>query len=140
MDQSPQPPTTSVNRQTLRTSLRELLVGLGSTGPEVAQTLRSAGIEGTKKSARDCALALYLRAVVTGDMRVGSVVVWGPTIVVHRTGGLRLPIRLAVPDAVRAFIAGFDQGYYPELLRDGMVGASGEGLQSPSQSPSATAG
>jgi len=132
MDQSPYPQTTSMNRQTLRTSLRELLGGLGSTGPEVAQTLRSAGIEGTKKSARDCALALYLRAVVTGDKRVGSIVVWGPTIVVHRTGGLRLPIRLAVPDAVRTFIAGFDQGDFPELVRVGSVGSSGDDLPSPS--------
>jgi hypothetical protein len=106
------------------------LVGLGSTESEVARTLRSAGIEGTKKSARDCALALYLRAVVTGDMRVGSIVVWGPTIVVHRTGGLRLPIRLAVPGPVRTFIAGFDQGDYPEMLRDRAVGTSGEGRAS----------
>jgi hypothetical protein len=127
MDQSPHPQTTTVNRQALRTSLRALLAELGSTGSEVAQTLRSAGIEGTQKSARDCALALYLRAVVTGDMRVGSVVVWGPTIVVHRTGGLRLPIRLQVPGAVRTFIAGFDRGDFPELCRDGTVGRSGFG-------------
>jgi len=130
MDQSPHAQTRSANRQTLRASLRELLAGLGSTESEVAQTLRSAGIEGTKKSARDCALALYLRAVVTGDMRVGSIVVWGPTIVVHRTGGLRLPIRLAVPAPVRTFIAGFDLGDYPELQRDGTGGPSGEGLRS----------
>jgi len=134
--QSPHPQTTSSNRQMLRTSLRQLLAELGSTRSEVAQTLRSAGIKGTKKSARDCALALYLRAVVTGDMRVGSVVVWGPTVVVHRSGGLRLPIRLPVPDPVQAFISGFDRGEFPELLRDGDVGTS-DGLL-PSNAPTSS--
>lgn len=116
--QSPWPQQSS-NGQTLRRSLRQLLAELGASGSEVAQKLHAAGVRGTKKDAQDCALACYLRAVVTGDMRVGSVLVWGSSIVVHRTGGFRLPVWLLVPDPVRTFISEFDRGNFPELLREG---------------------
>jgi hypothetical protein len=121
---STHPPTASLSRQMLRASLRHVLAEMGTTGSEVAQTLRAAGVKGTKKSGRDCAVALYLRALVTGDRRVRSIAVWGNCIHVQRSGTFRPPIRLAVPDPVRTFIVDFDRGDFPELVR-------GESVNSP---------
>lgn len=116
--QSLQPLTRPLNRQTIRASLHQLLAGLGASGSEVAQTLQAAGVRGTQRDIRDCALASYLRAIVTGEMRVRSIVVRGPSILVHRTG-LRPAIWLSVPDPVECFITDFDRGKFPELIRGG---------------------
>jgi hypothetical protein len=40
-------------------------------------------------------------------------------MIVRRAGRLRLPMWLPVPDPVQSFIEDFDEGKFPELLRDG---------------------
>jgi hypothetical protein len=105
----------------LRQHVQELLIGLGNSPTEVAATLRRAGVRALPKDPQDCAIAVYLRAVIGGDRRVRSITVHGSTVKVQlgeRTRW-RWPnlVSVLLPDPVRKFISAFDQVIYPDLVR-----------------------
>ena len=85
--------------------------------------MRRAGIRAVPKNPEGCAIALYLGAVLGADSRMESVAVGSnclkastkqstPFSLFHGT------MLIPVPKAVGQFIAAFDEGCYPELVRD----------------------
>ena len=93
------------------------LVGLGSTTAEIAARLAGEGVRGVPGDTNDCAVAVYLRAVLGPESRVRSVKVTGDCVAVCRCR--RKGISVALPEPVRAFIGEFDKGGFPVLVRAG---------------------
>ena len=105
-----------------------LLRTLGTEAGSVATSLASAGVKGQPADARQCALAVYLHAVLDGDARVANVRVFHDRLVIGSPGRMRQHrVVVPLPPAVRAFVSGFDAQRYPVLVRDdkppGRVGA-----------------
>ena len=95
-----------------------LLKTLGADAGSVATSLAAAGVKGQPADARQCALAVYLHAVMDGDPRVASVRVFHDRLVIGSPGRLRQRrVVVSLPAAVRAFVAGFDAQRYPVLVR-----------------------
>ena len=95
-----------------------LLRSLGDDPATVAQRLSDAGVRGMPADARQCALAVYLRAVMEGDSRVNAVRVFHDRVVVGTPGRFRQRrVVVSLPAAVRGFVSGFDTRRYPELVR-----------------------
>jgi hypothetical protein len=95
-----------------------LLRTLGADAGSVATSLAVAGVKGQPADARQCALAVYLHAVMDGDPRVASVRVFHDRLVIGSPGRVRQHrVVVALPQAVRAFVAGFDAQRYPMLVR-----------------------
>ena len=106
------------DRVELGRQTRGLLQALGSEPGEVASTLAAAGVLGQPADARQCALAVYLSAVMHGDTHVSGVRVFHDRLVVSSPGRLRQHrVVVPVPPPVRAFVAGFDAQRYPDLVR-----------------------
>jgi hypothetical protein len=110
------------SRRQLTRQIRSLLSDLGSSHQEVAATLLRAGIRAVPKQPDNCAVAMYLGAVLGADSRIQSVTV-GSNCLKAATkqatpfyfyGTMLIP----VPKAVGQFIAAFDEGCYPELIRE----------------------
>lgn len=70
----------------------------------VAEMLRDLGIRGAQRDQGSCPLANYLEIETGRPHRVGSFVARGVF------GDVRLP------DVLKAFVAEFDRGYYPDLV------------------------
>lgn len=99
----------------LHAQVTAFLADLGSTGAEVAIKLASERVQGVPGDAHDCAVANYLHAVLGADCRVRSIRVTNGRVGVLRSR--RRPIWVLLPDPVRAFIARFDEGAFPLLVR-----------------------
>lgn len=96
-----------------------LLNGLGRDPAAIAGSLAAAGVQGEPADARQCALAMYLRAVMAADPRVTSVRVFHDRVVVGVPGNgvRRRRVPVAMAPALRAFVSGFDAQRYPMLVR-----------------------
>lgn len=121
----------------LKKRTRGLLSELGATPEAVARALEEAGIRGTPKSNRGCAIALYLTAVMGGEPEIRSIAVGPCSLVINlvapdsgRPAG-RLLVQL--PKPVRQFVAAFDAGSYPAIVRDDPT--RGRGGEGPTASP-----
>ena len=101
-------------RQSLGRQVGGLLEGLGSSGQEVAQTLVDQGVRGNPGDVGQCALAVYLRAVLGADPRVRSVAVTDRWVNIGTAWRTHLVVE---PPAVRTFIHLFDAGRFPQLVR-----------------------
>jgi hypothetical protein len=104
-------------RRELRSETAGVLGSLGGDSPEVAEHLRSAGVQGTPGDPRDCAIAVFLSAVVTADPAVRTIKVTTDSVVVSPTRRWQLPVVVGLSEALRTFVAGFDRRAYPELIR-----------------------
>lgn len=132
----------------LERQVAAFLVGLGSTGVEIAARLAREGVRGVPGDTDDCAVAVYLHAVLGPDHQVRSVTVNDGAVAVSRCR--RRGISVPLPEPVRAFIGEFDKGRFPVLVRAGDVNTAGaaaeavhappgvstlSGLDAPSSSP-----
>lgn len=133
------------SRRQLTRQIRNLLSELGSSHQEVAATLHQAGIRAVPKHPDSCAVAMYLGAVLGADSRIQSVTV-GSNCLKAATlqatpfyfyGTMLIP----VPKPVGQFIAAFDEGLYPELVREDAVTPTRDGrrLPAPIEAPGAGA-
>lgn len=105
-----------LHRPAVRHSVRSLLDELGHTEAEVSQSLRDAGVSGTRGDPRECAIARYLGAVVGAEPGISGVSV-GRTVLWLSRRGMRPAVRVTLPVPVRRFVAAFDAGVHPELER-----------------------
>ena len=111
-------PRTAHGRRALRDQVAQELRSLGKSHDEVAQRLEAASARGRPSNAADCALAVYLSAVVAADPRVRAVYVASERVVLkvgQRWWWPRLGVPL--PDAVREFVTQFDGLAYSVLER-----------------------
>ena len=106
-------------RATVRRQTEQLLGNLGESPGQVADTLAGSGVRGLPANSRECAVAVYLGAVVGADSRVRGIKVCKSEVLVERSGWWRRSVVVPLPTSVRQFIAAFDARTYPELLRDG---------------------
>lgn len=112
-------------RATVRRQTEQLLGNLGGSPGQVAATLMGSGVQGLPANSRECAVAVYLGAVVGADTRVRGVKVCKSEVLVERAGWWRRSVVVPLPTSVRQFIAAFDARTYPELLRDGPLATAG---------------
>jgi hypothetical protein len=114
--------------RTLKRHTNDLLVGLGDTPDEVAESLQAAGVRGVPRDNRSCAVAVYVSALMGSEPRIRSVAVGHCALSIsmvtpdHRPAG-RLMVQL--PKPVRRFVAAFDGDAYPSVATpepDGQVG------------------
>jgi len=101
--------------RTLKRQVEAFLVGLGSSDAEVAARLSREGVRGVPGDPDDCAVAVYLDAVLAADPQVRSVKVAGTAAAVYRHWRRRISVPL--PEPTRVFIGGFDKGRFPGLVR-----------------------
>jgi hypothetical protein len=99
-----------------------LLADLGDSADGVAESLRAAGVNGVRQNNRSCAVALYVHALMGSDPRIRSVAVGHCALQISvsappefRPAG-RLLVQL--PKPVRQFVAAFDAGQYPMIVRE----------------------
>jgi hypothetical protein len=107
------------NRQ-LKKQIQDLLVGLGSCRFEVAQALHDLGVRAVPKDPCECAVAIYLKAVLNADLRIASLVVESRDVKVRIEGSKWFHFHIAtvaLPQPIRQFIVAFDEAVYPDLLR-----------------------
>ncbi len=100
----------------LGVAARRLLVELGSDAAEVALSLEAVGVRGEPHSKLNCAIAEYLSVIVGSERVVREVRVTGRTVVIGKYHGVRR-VRVRLPRPVREFVAAFDAGAYPNLVR-----------------------
>lgn len=130
----------------LERQVAAFLVGLGSTGVEVAARLAREGVRGVPGDTDDCAVAVYLHAVLGPDHHVRSVKVAGGAVALYRSR--RRAISVPLPEPIRAFIGDFDKGRFPALIRTVEVKTTGTAAEAvgfpapsgPSAQSSPTAG
>lgn len=105
-------------RRRLRTDVGQLLCGLGEDAADVARRLEAAGVRGTPRDVRDCAIAVYLSAVLCADPDVRGLDVMADGIVISPTRRWAPSISVGLTPPVRMFVAGFDRNDYPGLIRE----------------------
>ena len=110
-------PTMTHWRRELRGHADCMLATLGDDAGEVARRLEDAGVRGTPGDPRDCAIAVYLSAVVAADPRVRSLRVMSQRVVISPTRWGHPPIVVELSDALRAFVVAFDRRAYPTIVR-----------------------
>ena len=107
----------SRSRRRLRSNVRQMLGGLGDDAAAVARHLGEAGVQGTPRDVRDCAIAVYLRAVIGADPDVRSLDVMADGVVITPPKRWSPSISVGLSPAVRTFVVGFDRHDYPTLVR-----------------------
>jgi hypothetical protein len=111
-------------RGRLRGDVVRFVDELGQDSFAVSERLRHDHVRGIPKSTRDCAVARYLNAVLSADLRVLTVEVTRDWIVVRSAGRRGVQVRL--PVSLMEFIARFDDGHYPELIDSGATPDGGK--------------
>jgi hypothetical protein len=110
------PKISAQERRTLRAEVAQELRSLGDSKDEVAERLEAAGVRGMPGSVRDCALAVYLSAVVAADARVGAVLVGEQRTFIKLDGRWRY-LGVSLTKGLRSFVHDFDRHRYPALVR-----------------------
>ena len=106
-------------RRKLRDHTEHLLTALGTEPGQVARSLAAAGVKGVPSNYFDCAIAVYLGAVVGVDPQVEHLKVSKGEVMIERGRWWRRPVVVSLPAAVRDFIVAFDARGYPDLIRPG---------------------
>lgn len=103
-------------RRDLRARSLGLLESLGSDATEVSRRLGAAAVRGHPGDPEGCAIAVFLSPVMAADPMVRGVRVTARTVRLSVRRGLRFGLAVRLPEPVRCFVDGFDQGRYPELV------------------------
>ena len=112
------------HRRNLRRQSQLLLASLGDTADAIARHLAAAGVQGVPQNAFDCVLSRYLSAVIPTAAGVEEIALGrvsqkpGPTqLVLRLTAFPRWTVRIDLGEHFQQFLAGFDAGAYPSLVR-----------------------
>ena len=109
-------PRSTHARRELRAHVAGELRALGDTKDDVARRLDAAGVRGAANNVSDCAVAVYLSAVVAADARVAAVLVGNDRVFV-KVEGSRWYVGVPLTKPLRAFVTDFDRHRYPTLER-----------------------
>lgn len=104
-------------REKIGDQAERLLSGLGKEPGQVAGSLVSAGVKGVPFNYFDCAIAVYLGAVIGADPRVERLTVTKAEVMIECRGWWRRAVVVSLPPAVGDFVARFDAEGFPDLLR-----------------------
>lgn len=125
----------SSRRRAAAEEARAVLGSLQGGPAEIAGTMARQGVTGVPRNTRGCAVARYLNANLGGHAWVHSVTVGADRVLLRPTRRWERGVSLALPEAVREFIAAFDRGEFPDLevaAREGRAPAPAEAAQAPS--------
>jgi hypothetical protein len=122
------------NYRQLKRHTTALLSDLGNDPDEIADSLHQAGVKGVPQSNQNCAVALYLSALMGADPRVRSVGVGRCAVRIDTaappgftpTGWMFVQL----PKPVRGFVAAFDDCKYPDVIRQAVVETGSSNLNS----------
>jgi len=106
-------------RDQLKAELGSLLRSLGDDQAQIAAQLGAMGVRGVPRDSRGCAIAVFLHAVLGADRAIDSVKVTSRKVQLKTSPWWRRNLSLGLPPPVRDFVACFDAGGFPSLLRDG---------------------
>ncbi len=104
----------------LKRQTSSLLSELGRSPDEVAASLHAFGVEGVPKDNRSCAVALYLSAQMGSEAEVRSITVGHCSMQITLVARDARPagrLHIQLPKPVRRFVAAFDAGQYPTIVR-----------------------
>jgi hypothetical protein len=104
-------------RRELGAQVSQMLRSLGDNEKEVAQRLQAAGVRARPGDPKECALALYLSAVIGADPRVRAVRVVPVQVRIKLDHRWRPPLTVPLPRTLRSFVVAFDCGRFPRLVR-----------------------
>jgi hypothetical protein len=113
-------------RRRIRKEATLLVRSLGQTSDQVAHSLTEAGVRGIPSDPFECALALYLSAILPAHPGIEEIAVGttkkkkiGPSKLIIRQGSLpRWTIKIRLTPVIRQFLADFDSCRYVELLAE----------------------
>lgn len=95
----------------------DLLSDLGNSPAEIAHRLSTLGVRGVPTDVNQCAIALYLNAVVGADRHVHSLSVWNDRVRVSFGRVFTQSCDVPLSSCLQEFIDRFDARSYPELVR-----------------------
>ena len=104
-------------RKELRDRVAEMLRTLGGDPEEVSRQLELASVRGTPRDPQDCAIALFLTAILGADPAVRTLKVFNDRVVVFPTQRWLGQIVVRLSEPLRLFVADFDRDRYPQLTR-----------------------
>lgn len=110
--------TTASSRTELRDHVLLALASLGDDASGVAERLRDDGVRADPGDGGDCPVAMCLSAFVAGHDEVRSLHVTGKCVIIRFMKVRPFQLLVSLPVAVRSFVAEFDRGDYPELIRE----------------------
>lgn len=90
------------------TELQKLILSLGNSSLEIADTLQKLGIKGERHNCRNCPIACFLLSKGFADVMVQPMISVPPTLT-------RVTERYWPESPVRLFIIDFDCGLFPLL-------------------------
>ncbi|MDA8298305.1 MAG: hypothetical protein M0004_17305 [Actinomycetota bacterium] len=97
--------------------LVDLLSDLGGSPGDIAHRLSALGVRGVPTDVNQCAIAVYLNAVVGADRHVHSLSVWNDRVRVTFGRILTQSCDVPLSSCLQEFIDRFDARSYPELVR-----------------------
>jgi hypothetical protein len=107
----------SSERRDLRENALALLASLGDTTQQIATSLERSGVRATPRNPSDCALAVFLGAVLASDPRIRSVYVTGYVVMLCPAQWWHPDVRITLSAPLRHFVSSFDRGSFPQLMR-----------------------
>jgi hypothetical protein len=106
------------SRQQVKADVKMLFASAGDSPGQVASYLGAMGVRGVRLDPGRCAIAVFLHAVLCSDHDIGSIEVTDRYLLIRGSSWWRRSIYLELPPPVRAFVASFDVGEFPTLVRD----------------------
>jgi hypothetical protein len=104
-------------RRDIRARTQAMLATLGETPVQIAASLERSGVRATPRSSGDCAIAVFLNAVLVADPNVEAVRVGGTEIILKPSSRWHRGVRIRLSEPLRDFVCSFDAGKFPELTR-----------------------
>ncbi len=115
-------------RRDVRESTRTVLASLGETSAQIAASLDRSGVRAMPRDPNDCAIAVFLNAVLAVHPDVRAVRVTGTEVTLCPTQWWHAAVRIRLSAPLRHFVSSFDLGTFPQLMRtsevDGYTAAS----------------
>jgi hypothetical protein len=128
-------------RRDVRESTRTVLASLGETSAQIAASLDRSGVRAMPRDPNDCAIAVFLNAVLAVHPDVRAVRVLGTEVMLCPERWWHPVVRVSLSTPLRHFVSSFDLGSFPQLIRtsevDGRAASSievcvaGEGTSPP---------
>ncbi len=97
--------------------LVDLLSDLGNSPADVARRLNALGVRGVPTDVNQCAIAVYLNAVVGADRHVHRLSVWNDRVRITFGRIVTQSCDVPLSSCLQQFIDRFDARGYPDLVR-----------------------
>ncbi len=108
-------------RRDLEERTQAVLASLGETSAQIATSLDRSGVRAMPRDPNDCAIAVFLNAVLAVHPDVRAVRVLGTEVRLCPERWWHPVVRVSLSAPLRHFVSSFDLGTYPQLMRTSEV-------------------